>query len=255
MARRRRFSEEPFGPTIERLMDETGVTYRELAARRRALRRLPQPPRPRQPARAVERRRRNARGGARRRARALPRVPPARDHRAARGDARADRPALPAPRRVAAPPSGLLRMGVAAPRAMLTAKGGGHAHARGSPGPLGTCARSACGGDGAGVVVPLGAAAGVGADRGIARAGCAPRIVVSVGTAGRHPSGGHAVGSAAGRNHPVGENARGAAALRRPHTRQTSLADRRSGGTSGKPVSRQRCTRTSASMPYSSSCR
>jgi transcriptional regulator with XRE-family HTH domain len=29
--RRRRFSEEPFGPTIERLMDETGVTYRALA--------------------------------------------------------------------------------------------------------------------------------------------------------------------------------------------------------------------------------
>ena len=33
MARRRRFSEEPFGPTIESLMAETGVTYRELAAR------------------------------------------------------------------------------------------------------------------------------------------------------------------------------------------------------------------------------
>jgi transcriptional regulator with XRE-family HTH domain len=29
--RRRRFSDEPFGPTIERLMDETGVTYRALA--------------------------------------------------------------------------------------------------------------------------------------------------------------------------------------------------------------------------------
>jgi transcriptional regulator with XRE-family HTH domain len=29
--RRRRFSEEAFGPTIERLMDETGVTYRALA--------------------------------------------------------------------------------------------------------------------------------------------------------------------------------------------------------------------------------
>ena len=29
--RRRRFSEEPFGPTIERLMGETGVTYRALA--------------------------------------------------------------------------------------------------------------------------------------------------------------------------------------------------------------------------------
>ncbi|MBX5473734.1 MAG: helix-turn-helix domain-containing protein [Thermoleophilia bacterium] len=33
MARRRRFSEEPFGPTMERLMAEAGVTYRELAAR------------------------------------------------------------------------------------------------------------------------------------------------------------------------------------------------------------------------------
>jgi len=32
MARRkRRFSEESFGPTIEKLMDETGVTYRALA--------------------------------------------------------------------------------------------------------------------------------------------------------------------------------------------------------------------------------
>ena len=31
MARRRRFSTEPFGPTVERLMSETGVTYRALA--------------------------------------------------------------------------------------------------------------------------------------------------------------------------------------------------------------------------------
>jgi transcriptional regulator with XRE-family HTH domain len=31
MARRRRFSTEPFGPTIERLMDERGTTYRSLA--------------------------------------------------------------------------------------------------------------------------------------------------------------------------------------------------------------------------------
>ena len=32
MARRkRRFSEQPFGPTVEKLMDETGVTYRALA--------------------------------------------------------------------------------------------------------------------------------------------------------------------------------------------------------------------------------
>jgi transcriptional regulator with XRE-family HTH domain len=32
LPRRRRFSEEPFGPTIETLMAEVGVTYRELAA-------------------------------------------------------------------------------------------------------------------------------------------------------------------------------------------------------------------------------
>jgi transcriptional regulator with XRE-family HTH domain len=29
--RRRRFSDEPFGATVEKLMDETGVTYRALA--------------------------------------------------------------------------------------------------------------------------------------------------------------------------------------------------------------------------------
>ena len=33
MPRRRRFSEDPFGPTLERLMGETGVTYRALAAK------------------------------------------------------------------------------------------------------------------------------------------------------------------------------------------------------------------------------
>src|SRR5919197_5082813 len=32
MPRRRRFSEEPFGPTLARLMAEAGVTYRGLAA-------------------------------------------------------------------------------------------------------------------------------------------------------------------------------------------------------------------------------
>ena len=31
MARKRRFSEEPFGPTVQRLMNETGLTYRALA--------------------------------------------------------------------------------------------------------------------------------------------------------------------------------------------------------------------------------
>ncbi len=33
MAKRRKFSSDPFGPTIERLMNETGVTYRALAAK------------------------------------------------------------------------------------------------------------------------------------------------------------------------------------------------------------------------------
>jgi transcriptional regulator with XRE-family HTH domain len=33
--RRRRFSEEAFGPTLEQLMDETGVSYRGLAEKSR----------------------------------------------------------------------------------------------------------------------------------------------------------------------------------------------------------------------------
>jgi len=32
VAKRRRFSEEGFGATVQRLMDEQGVTYRQLAA-------------------------------------------------------------------------------------------------------------------------------------------------------------------------------------------------------------------------------
>ena len=31
MARKRRFSDEPFGPPVERLMGEAGLTYRSLA--------------------------------------------------------------------------------------------------------------------------------------------------------------------------------------------------------------------------------
>ena len=31
MARKRRYSEEAFGPTVERLMNDTGLTYRALA--------------------------------------------------------------------------------------------------------------------------------------------------------------------------------------------------------------------------------
>ena len=33
MAKRRRYSSEQFGPAVERLMNETGVTYRALAAK------------------------------------------------------------------------------------------------------------------------------------------------------------------------------------------------------------------------------
>ena len=33
MAKRRRFSEEAFGETVQRLMDDQGVTYRQLASR------------------------------------------------------------------------------------------------------------------------------------------------------------------------------------------------------------------------------
>jgi transcriptional regulator with XRE-family HTH domain len=33
MPRRRKFSEEPFGPTMERLLEESGLTYRGLAAK------------------------------------------------------------------------------------------------------------------------------------------------------------------------------------------------------------------------------
>ena len=51
MARRRRYSAEPFGQAVERLMNETGVTYRALAAKTGLSAGLPQPPRARQPAR------------------------------------------------------------------------------------------------------------------------------------------------------------------------------------------------------------
>jgi transcriptional regulator with XRE-family HTH domain len=33
VAKRRRYATEPFGPAVERLMNETGVTYRALAAK------------------------------------------------------------------------------------------------------------------------------------------------------------------------------------------------------------------------------
>ena len=80
MARKRRFSDEPFGTTIERLMTETGVTYRGLADKTRLsagyLNHLVHGNRP-VPSNEVVR---HAGEGARRGAGALPRVPPARDH-------------------------------------------------------------------------------------------------------------------------------------------------------------------------------
>jgi len=33
VAKRRRYAAEPFGPAVERLMNETGVTYRSLASK------------------------------------------------------------------------------------------------------------------------------------------------------------------------------------------------------------------------------
>jgi transcriptional regulator with XRE-family HTH domain len=35
MPKKRRFSEDPFGPTVVRLMEEAGITYRGLAAKTR----------------------------------------------------------------------------------------------------------------------------------------------------------------------------------------------------------------------------
>ena len=75
--KRRKFSSESFGDAIERLMDETGVTYRGLAAKSGLsagyLNHLVHGNRPVPSNDVVEAARRRAR----RRARALPRVPPA----------------------------------------------------------------------------------------------------------------------------------------------------------------------------------
>ncbi len=88
MARRRRFSDEPFGTTIEQLMAETGVTYRALADKTKLsagyLNHLVHGNRPVPSDKVV-----------RQLARALG-VDPARDHAQARVDARPDRPALQA---------------------------------------------------------------------------------------------------------------------------------------------------------------
>src|SRR5215831_18179047 len=97
MAKRRRYSDQSLGPTIETLMAETGTTYRGLADKA-GLSAGYQPHRPRQPARAFERRHRAHRGLSRRRAGALPRISDPRHHREARAHARADRPPVSPPR-------------------------------------------------------------------------------------------------------------------------------------------------------------
>ena len=98
MPRKRRFSEEPFGPTTTALMDEGGITYRGLAAKSGLsagyLNHIVHGNRP-VPANDVIERLAKA---LERRARALPRVPRPRDHRAARGDAGPRRPSLQAAR-------------------------------------------------------------------------------------------------------------------------------------------------------------
>ena len=58
MARRRRYSDDPFGPTIERLMDGDGHDLSRARRQGGSLRRLPEPHRPREPPGAVERRHR-----------------------------------------------------------------------------------------------------------------------------------------------------------------------------------------------------
>ena len=55
VAKRRAYSDDGLGPTMERLMTETGLTYRALADKTEPLGRLSEPHRPRQPAGAVER--------------------------------------------------------------------------------------------------------------------------------------------------------------------------------------------------------
>ena len=84
MARRRRYSDDPFGPTIERLMAETGTTYRGLAAKADLsagyLNHIVHGNRPV----PFERRHRADRRVPRRRARALPRIPDPCHHRQAR---------------------------------------------------------------------------------------------------------------------------------------------------------------------------
>ena len=100
MAKRRKFSSEAFGPAIERLMNETGITYRGLASTTELsagyLNHLVHGNRP-VPSNAVIARLAGALDVDPEHFR---RVSPARDHPAARGDAGARRPALPPPQRL-----------------------------------------------------------------------------------------------------------------------------------------------------------
>ena len=115
MPRKRQFSEEPFGPTIERLMDEVGVTYRGLAAKTSLsagyLNHLVHGNRPVPSNDVIDR----LADALERRGRAFPRVPPARDHRAARADAGDDRPPVQAAEEVAEPAILVGPRGVAQP--------------------------------------------------------------------------------------------------------------------------------------------
>jgi transcriptional regulator with XRE-family HTH domain len=96
MARRRRFSEEPFGPTIERLMAETGSTYRALAAKTELsagyLNHLVHGNRPVPSNEVVETLARALTSS-----RITSASPAAEDHHAARVDAGTGRPTLPTP--------------------------------------------------------------------------------------------------------------------------------------------------------------
>ena len=101
MARKRRFSDDAVRPD-DRAADGRRPAHVPLArGEDEALGGLPEPPRARQPSGSVGRRDQDARACARRRGRALPRVPPARDHRPARAHAGPDRQAVPALQHVA----------------------------------------------------------------------------------------------------------------------------------------------------------
>ncbi len=128
MPRKRKYSDEEFGATIERLMADTGLTYRGLAAKTGLsagyLNHLVHGNRP-VPSKDVVV---TARRRPRRRAGALSRVSPAGHRRPARRDARARRPPLPETRRLAGkatPRRTTLRVVVLAPLPLALSLEGG----------------------------------------------------------------------------------------------------------------------------------